>query len=219
MISSHFVLFRKTRELEAKIATFLLNIIQAGFLFSRAYERYFSSGVSDDFLSLKNQVSALEAENDTLRREVESQLYSQMLLPDMRSDILKIVEGCDKIINKYESDLILLAIEHPKIPKALETDVTQMIKTSADCVSALISAVKNFFAGVDVNELIQQVYLLEHQVDIQAIDLKQAVFSDKKQPLARQTQLKYFIYNIEKLSDMAEDTADVLSVIAVKHTV
>ena len=107
---SDLILFKKTRELEGKITTFLMNIIQSGFLFVRAFEKYFTDGIGSEFMDLRAKVSALEAENDSLRREVESQLYVQMLLPDMRSDILRMIEGCDKIINKYETDLIFKAI-------------------------------------------------------------------------------------------------------------
>ncbi len=213
------ILFKKTRELEGKITTFLMNIMQAGFLFARAYDKYFESGVSADFLTLRQQVSALEAENDGLRRDVESQLYVQMLLPDMRSDILSLIEGCDKVINKYESDLILLSVERPKIPVVLKDDLTRLIEVNVACVEALISGFKAFMAGSGTSDFVAQVYRLEHQVDLQAMDLKQVVFQTMRVPLARQMQLKEFIYGIEKISDMAEDTADMISVMVVKHAI
>ena len=213
------LLFKKTRELEGKITTFLMNIMQAGFLFTRAYAKYFENGVSADFLELRQQVSLLEAENDSLRRDVESQLYVQMLLPDMRSDILALIEGCDKIINKYESDLILLSVEKPKIPVVLKEDVMRLIEVNVSCVEALISGFKAFMAGSGASDFIEQVYRLEHQVDLQAMDLKQVVFQSLHLPLARQMQLKEFIYGIEKISDMAEDTTDMISVMVVKHAI
>ncbi len=213
------VLFKKTRELEGKITTFLMNIMQAGFLFTHAFDKYCERGITPDFLELRARVSALEAENDQLRRDVESQLYAHMLLPDMRSDILVLIEGCDKVINKYESDLILLSVERPKIPVALKDDVSRIIEVSVACVEALVSGFKAFMAGQSVTDFIEQVYRLEHQIDIMAMDLKQTVFQDKKLTLARQLQLKEFIYGIEKISDMAEDTADAVSVMVVKHAI
>lgn len=216
---SDLILFKKTRELEGKITTFLMNIIQSGFLFVRAFEKYFTDGIGSEFMDLRAKVSALEAENDSLRREVESQLYVQMLLPDMRSDILRMIEGCDKIINKYETDLILMSIERPKIPGALKAPLEQMIQVNIECVSAMISGLKAVLGGQEASDFIQQVYVLEHQVDLQAMDLKQLVFQEMKLPLARKLQLKEFIYGIEKISDMAEDMADVLSVFVVKHAI
>ena len=212
-------LFQKTREMESKITTFLINIIQCGILFGRAFECYFKNGIRSEFLELRTQVSALEAENDALRREVESKLYSQMLLPDMRSDILRLLEGCDKIINKYETDLILLSVEQPKIPEPLKEKLMVLINTNIECVSTLISGTKIIIGGSRVSDFIRKVSVLEHQVDILAIELKQQVFQEMKLPLARQLQLKEFIYGIEKISDMAEDMADMLSVFGVKHAV
>ena len=212
-------LFKKSKELEGKISTFLMNITQSGFLFTQAIDHYFMSGVSPEFLDLRAKVSALEAENDSLRRDVENQLYANMLLPDMRSDILSLIEGCDKIINKFEADLILISVEQPKIPQNLKVKISEMIETSIHCVSLLVSGFKMVIGGKNVTDFVQEVYTLEHQVDLLAIDLKQMVFQGNKLPLARQLQLKEFIYAIEKISDMTEDLADMLSVFMVKHAV
>lgn len=213
-----FILFRRTRTVEEQLNTFLMNITQAGYLLQQALENYIQKGADKKFLALKDQVSALEAQNDTLRRQVELNLYHHMLLPDMRSDLIDLLEGCDKIINKYESDLILWSVENPKLPKMLSKQLLQMTQTNLNCVGGLIAGVKSFFQGFPVDREIQLAYQLEHQVDLLAIDLKAKVFADKKLPLAHQLQLKDFIYSLEKISDMAEDVADKLKVIVAKHS-
>ncbi|MDY6407172.1 MAG: DUF47 family protein [Pseudomonadota bacterium] len=210
-------LFHQTKLLEEKINTFLNNIIHGGELLTLALNCYFKSGINSKFLHLKDKVSSLEAENDALRRDVENQLYAHLILPDMRSDILALIEGCDKIINKYETDLILISVEQPKIPQEIQKQLSHMIVTNIQCVGALMKHVKDAIAGKAETTGITDVSLLEHQVDLQAMDLKKTVFQDLKLPLARQLQLKEFIYSIEKISDMAEDMADSLSVFMVKH--
>ena len=146
-----------------------------------------------------------------------SQLYADIVI-DSEHDLIDLLEGCDKIINKYESDLILWSVEKPKLPNKLSEQLIQMTKTNLNCVGGLIGAVKSFFQGHTIDMEIQHVYQLEHQVDLQAIELKAKVFSDKKLPLAHQLQLKDFIYSLEKISDMAEDVADKLKVIVAKHS-
>ena len=96
-------LFRKTKQTEEHVTTFLMNIMQAGYLLLQVLENYMEKGVNKKFINLKNKISSLEGENDDLRRQTELNLYKQMLLPDMRSDIIDLLEACDKIINKYES--------------------------------------------------------------------------------------------------------------------
>ena len=218
MENKHFILFKKTRALEEQMTQFLMNIIQAGYLLKQGLEEYFVHGVDKQFKDLKTQVSALEAENDALRRQMELDLYHHMLLPDMRSDLIDLLEACDKIINKYETDMILWSLERPDIPKKLHQPLLQMITTSLDCVGSFIGGVKTFFSGRNVDDEIQITYALEHQVDMQAIDLKALVFKDKRLNLARQLQLKEFIYSLEKISDMTEDAADKLKVMGTKHT-
>lgn len=213
-----FVLFKRTRELELKIAEFLTNIIHGGFLFSAGMEKYFEKGVNEEFIDIRNQISNFEAKNDTLRRDVEIQLYIQMILPDVRSDIQRLLEGCDQVINIYEENLILMSVECPKIPKALQSDLLMMIKTTLECVNALVVSARCFFSGIAVDEYTKQVSFFEHEIDIQAMELKKQVFSDKKITLAGQLQLKDFIYGIERISDRAEDVADRISVMSVKHS-
>ena len=218
MENNHFILFKRTRKLEEQISLFLMNIIQAGYLVKQGLESYLEKGVDKHFKVLQAEVSSLEAENDSLRRQMELDLYHHMLLPDMRSDLIDLLEACDKIINKYETDMILWSLERPDIPKKLHLPLLQMITTSLDCVGSFIGGVKTFFSGANVDDEIQITYALEHQVDVQAMDLKALTFKDKRLNLARQLQLKEFIYSLEKISDMAEDAADKLKVMKAKHT-
>lgn len=213
-----FVLFKRTRDIELKMAEFLTNIIHGGFLFSAGIEKYFAVGSGEELIGIRDQVSTFEAKNDDLRRTIEIGLYVQMILPDMRSDILRLLEGCDQIINIYESNLIQLSVENPKVPAVFQEDISQMIKTTLECVNALIVACRCFFSGKPVDEYTKQVSFFEHQVDLSAIDLKRRIFADKKLELARQTQLNTFVYSIEQISDRAEDVADRVSVMAVKHS-
>ena len=218
MENKHFILFKKTRILEEQITLFLMNIIHAGYLVKQGLESYFEKGIDKHFQGLQNQVSSLEKDNDSLRRQMELDLYHHMLLPDMRSDLIDLLEACDKIINKYETDMILWSLEKPDIPKKLHLPLLYMMTTSLDCVGSFIGAVKTFFSGKNVDDEIQMTYALEHQVDVQAMDLKALTFKDKRLNLARQLQLKEFIYSLEKISDMTEDAADKLKVMKAKHT-
>lgn len=219
IFQNRFSLFKQTREMEAKIELFLTNLIHAGDIYQQTLELYLNEGCTEAFRRLKEQVSQLEVSNDALRRDIENQMYIHMILPDMRSDILRLLEGSDKIINKYESNLIDLSIERQRIPKEMHGPIVEMLKTDLVCVSALVTAIRSFLAGTTLKIHTDQVFDAEHQVDLKAIALKEAVFENKRLGLARQLQLKNFVYDIEKISDIAEDVADLLTVMSVKHTI
>lgn len=210
-------IFKKTHEIENMITSFLLNIIQAGVVYGQAMSCYTSRGADDEFKVLVEKVSELEAQNDTYRRLIENNLYAYMILPDMRSDILKLLEMCDKVINKYESNLLVVSIEQPKLLEKLHNNLLKMIQVDLECVGSLVSGVKFFFQGQDIKDFTQKTYQMEHLVDSQALQLKAQIFQSNIE-LARKIQLKEFIYNIEKISDIAEDTADILNIMAVKHS-
>ena len=218
-MSGELILFKRTRELERKIADFLNNITQAGVIFGTAMQQYLEEGANEAYAAKRAQVSSLEAANDVLRRDVEHQMYSNMILPDMRSDILTIIEGCDKIINKYETDLILYGVEKPKIPNEIKENISELVRLNLECVAALVGAVRSFFASSRTGDKIQYVLFLENQIDDLALEIKRTFFDNKKMTLARQLQLKDFVYSIEKISDIAEDISDVLTVVSAKHAV
>lgn len=209
--------FKRAKVLDTKFKTFLMNITTAGIIFNQASEVFLKKQANHTFTQLKNKIQSLESDNDMLRREIESSLYRQMILPGMRSDILDLMEACDRVINQYERVVLMWAIENVKVPSDFFTDIIQLVQTTQDCVGALTSGAKNFFDGqVSVEEEVQECYFLEHSVDQLALQLKDKLFH-KKISLARQLQLKGFIVSLEKISDLAEDAADKLKIISVKH--
>lgn len=217
-MKTHLALFHKTKQLNDKMTTFLMNIVQAGVVFEDAMTKYLQKGSTKSFLVLQQKISALESENDNLRRVIESELYRQMILPGMRSDILDLTEGCDAVINQYEALVILWSIEAPKIPSDLSPELKKLIHVTLDCVKALVNGVQAFFAGqMNVESEIQECYFLEHKIDLLGQALKQKIFSNKRLNLARQLQLKEVVSGLEELSDKAEDAADKLKIISVKH--
>ena len=209
--------FRSAKKLNDKFKTFLMNITEAGVVFGEAVSVYMKKQDNRTFMHLKEKISALESENDNLRRGIESDLYRQMIVPGMRSDILDLMEGCDHVINQYERIVLLWSVEHPKVPADFTDDVMALIAATQECVGALMSGVNAFLDGqLNVEEEVQHCYYMEHSVDLLALALKEKTFL-KKIPLARQLELKDFIQMLEKISDLAEDAADKLKIISVKH--
>lgn len=213
----HILLFKRVKMLDSKFKTFLMNIILVSNVFCEATEVFLNKQADRKFMRLKSQIQELESENDQLRREIESALYRQMILPGMRSDILDLMEACDRVINQYERVVLIWSVEKMKIPSDCFNEVIQMVKTTRDCVGVLMGGVKAFLDGkVSVEQEVQECYFLEHLVDQISLDLKARIFK-KKISLARQLQLKGFVITLEKISDLAEDAADKLKIISVKH--
>lgn len=217
MAEHTFVLFKRTKEVETKISEFLSNIVHSGFLFALGFEIYLSKGAAAEFDSVCNQISSHEAKNDELRRAVEIGLYAQMILPDVRSDILRLLEGCDRVINAYEENMLSLSAEQVQIPEKYREDIRALLKPTADCADTLIEAARCFFSGEPLTQSAVLTSDYEHEIDLKVLALKRAIFADKKMELAHKLQLRDMIDRIESISDRAEDVTDRLQVMSVKH--
>ena len=211
-----FAFFKKTRELDAKIAEFLVNLSQSGELFFQGIEAFFAG--SKTFKSLVAQVTMLERRNDQLRRDVEEQLYVHTLLPDSRADILTLLEGLDKLLNHYESTLQAFDVEQPKVPAGVRKLWLELTKTCVQSVESLVETSRSFFAmDGQVNAFIGDVLNFEKKADQQGAELQRKIFKLPRLTLAHQRQLKDFEQMVERLSDMAEDMADKLTILSVKR--
>ena len=209
--------FKRAKALDEKFKIFLMNITLAGVVFRDATEIFLKKQANKQFIRLKDKVQSLETENDMLRREIEAALYRQMILPGMRSDILALMESCDRVINQYEAVVLLWSVEQVKVPADFFEDITNLVEATQECVGALMTGVKNFLDGANsVEDEVQMCYFQEHVVDEIAFRMKAKVFQ-MRLPLARQLQLKEFLTTLEKISDLAEDAADRLKIISVKH--
>ena len=106
-------LFHRTRELEVKIDQFLDCLSESGLVFRAAIEAYINEGCSEAFSEKHHHVDRLEGDADNLRRDIETQLYTQTLIPESRGDVLGLLENLDHIINLMESVLWSFDIERP----------------------------------------------------------------------------------------------------------
>ena len=212
-------LFRKTKELDNKINEFLDNVSEAGLIYSRAIDLYLEKGACEDFMKKRQEISAFESRNDQLRRDVEATLYEHTLLPDSRADVLELLEAIDRVMNKYESNLYMYAIEKPQIPTAFHHAFKELVQTVVDCVEALVVSARSFFEmNGEIKNHLHKVMFFEKQADQQGTSLKTAFFDEKNLELAHQRQLQDFEMATEGISDLSEDVADTLTVLAVKRS-
>lgn len=213
-----FTLFKKTREIDNKITEFLNNISEGGLVFEQAFKIYLEEGATVSFLQKREEESRFETKNDQLRRDIESQLYEHTLLPDSRADVLSLLEGLDKISNKYEGALYALEIERPKLPDFISEDIENLVKTVITCVEELVMSARSFFANGVVENTLHKVMFYEKEADKQGTALKRKIFDSSQLELAEKLHLRDVEKRIEDISDIAEDEADKLTILCVKRS-
>lgn len=213
--------FRQANETIALIDRFLDLVDQGGIIFLEGVKHYLH-GRKEHFLENLNSLSKFESEADSIKRNVENILYTQSLMPQLRSDILKLLEVLDNILDNSKSSLVQFDIEQPCIPSVLHDDMILLAEMSSNAIQAVIPAARNYFRKPDlVKESLHRVFLYEKEADRIGDGIKRKIFQNLPElpELAMKSHARYFTSHIEKLSDIAETAADLLIIMAIKRTI
>ena len=217
-IARNTALFGRTRKLERQIEEFLEGLSEAGLIFRRAIKTYLADGVSEEFVEALNHVKALESRGDDLRRGMEAQLYEQTLIPDLRADVLRLLEDLDWLVGIYQANCYRFSIEKPDIPVAYHRDFMDLTETAVTCTDCLAMAARAFFRNIDaVRDHNHKVIFYETEADKICTKLKTAIF-DSALPLERKLHLRYFVERIDEAANAAEDVADELAIYTIKRS-
>ncbi len=212
-------LFGRTKELEGQIDEFLDIVTQTGLIFSRAVDIYLDKGACQDFDELLGKASEIETRADTLRRDIENKLYVQTLIPDLRGDVLKLLENVDNIINRCEGNLFRLSIQKPEIPPEFNQGFRKLTEQVINSVDCLVFASRAFFRDINsVRDYVRKVLFFESEADRISTKLQRKIF-DSDLDLTRKRHLQYFIEHIDDVANSAEDVADELSIYAIKRII
>jgi len=210
--------FKKTNQAVDNIDKFFDTIDQSLLVFKAGVKDYLYSN-TEDFNKNLETISRLDSEASVLRREIESNLYTQSVLVRFRGDIMRLLESMNHIIDILNNSLFQFEIELPFIPSELNSSFMKLTELSTLAVECAIPAAKAYFKSQDtITEKIHRVYFYEKEADKQAQALKRRVFHEMSNlKLSEKFHLRYFALHIENLSDAAEKVADQLSVMSIKR--
>lgn len=92
MFNVKISLFARTRDLEHNIDSLHDKIIEMTMVFKEAVDIYLKERRSETYRRTSKKIKIIEHDSDTLRREIESKLYEQNLIPDLRGNILQLLK-------------------------------------------------------------------------------------------------------------------------------
>lgn len=212
-------LFNKTRVLEQQIDEFFDKVSELGLVFSSALEVYLADGANDEFDAFLQQAASIEGKGDTLRRTIEVELYAQTLIPDLRGDVLRLLEDMDHLMNVYEGNLFRISIQQPDVPEEFHSGYLELTRTVVTCVESVVLAARSFFRDINaVRDHNAKVIFYETEADKKGTRLQRAIFASDLS-LDRKMHLRYFVERIDELANSAEDVADTLAIYAIKRRI
>jgi len=207
-----------TRKVQNDIDLFFDRVGDATTLFVQLLKQYLEEPNSPDRIrQTLEQIVDIETNADELRRGIESYLYEKTLIPDLRSDVLALIEEIDSLLSPQIAVSYALHIERPVIPGEFHRGFIALIESTALCVDHLLRGARAFFRDTEsVRDHAHKVVFVESQADKMCTDLKTQIFSSDLDKVEK-IHLRYFLERIDLLANRAEDIADALTIYAIKR--
>jgi len=169
-------LFRSSKKIETQIDEFLDVVAEGGLVFLEGVKAYLE-GEAQEFEARIITIDKLESRADKLSKEVESNLYSQSLIPEHRGDVLGLLENADNIIDTAKASLYQFSVEQPEIPQEFNLQYLKLAEACHLSVEAVIVSARAFFRDVDsVKDNLYKVHHYEKEADQISDALKRSIF-------------------------------------------
>ncbi len=205
------------KELIDSINIFLDNILKINVLFKTLLENYFNKKFQE-VDKITNEISELESQCDKIRRDVERKIYQETLIPDLRGDVLGMLENLDKIPGQIQANAHSFNTEKPNVDEELNSNFLKLCDYASECISLLIDGSRNFFIDKKVTiEKCLQVSKVESRADKVSTELKNIIFSNNDNGLATKVHLRYFVEIMDEVANLSEDVADRLIISSSKN--
>lgn len=209
--------FSETKAIESQIDQFL-DILIKGVLTMREALQYYLEGNDEDFVDRIEKVRVLENQADDIRMNTETTLYTYALIPESRGDVLDILERMDNVIDRVKEVLQRFSVERPNISEEYQGTFHKLTESTVNAVDNVVGAARAYFREVDtVRDYINKVGHYESEADRHALQLKKQIFNSDMR-LAEKMHLRYFIEQVESISDIAENVGDALAIAAIKRS-
>ena len=211
--------WKKQKEIEKTVEEYFKETENCVELAGRAFDVYFSEGLSDKYKELIARVHHCESKADDQRREIERTMYGKALIPASRGDILGMLESLDQIPNKCDSVLHQIDLQSMSVPAEYIDKMKQHVAVNIEAYQLLMQGARNLLTDISqVLSAMDKVDAKESESDKIERQLIKTIF-DSSMDKADKILLKELVLEIGSISDRAENAADRIGIIAIKQQV
>lgn len=214
-----FSVFRKTKEVESRINEFLDVILEAALEFKQGIKYYLAEDM-EEFEKRAKLVDQMEGRADRLRREIENKLYSEMLLPEARGDVLALLENSDDVLNIIADGIVEFSVEKPGFPEEVRGQLSELVEVSISAVEEMVRTVRAYFRELTaVRDHLTKIMFFEKESDKIGEKIKRNIFQREDLELSHKIHLRSFVSCLQTIADKAEDVGDRVSIYTIKRLV
>ncbi|UCF30279.1 MAG: DUF47 family protein [bacterium] len=212
-------LFRKQRQVESLVMRYLEDLCQVQHTFSRAINSCLDGDARENFTVLVEETHRIEAQADDVREEIKTFMYSKVLLPESRGDIMGLLESIDQIPRFCEIILNIIRTQKLTIPDLIVPDVRKLVSVSMETCGLMIQQVEDLFKrGRRIPELLDVIDEKESQCDVIERRIITTLFDSDIDPFLK-IQLKELVVLLGEISDQVDRVSKRINIISLKRRV
>ncbi len=212
-------LFGKTRFLQGLIDEFIDQISEGTIYLEMGVKAYLQAGEASPACEEKlRQIADTKDHCAELRRRILTLLYTEMLIPDARGDVLRLLGELFDLLDEMNDSFEDLIIEHPGgTLLEFREDFEELNSIALKCVRAVITAARTFFRDPPaVRDHINEVRIYESETDKVALRIKKRIYGSELS-FEQKSQLRDTTDMLEDLANKAESLGDDLAIFAIKR--
>jgi predicted phosphate transport protein (TIGR00153 family) len=211
--------FKKERQLESLIYNYLeyLGMVQEHFV--KAMNVCLKEGVCDDFSFLVDQTHKFESRADDIRDEINLLMYRRALIPELREDIMALVEKVDEIPRSFEQILNMIRTQGVVFPEFVILDVKELIRVSMESCDLMAKQIEVMIKKKEgVRALMSTIDQNESHCDHIERRIIVKLFESDLEPFLK-LQLKELVVVLGEISDQADRVSKRVNIITMKRRV
>jgi predicted phosphate transport protein (TIGR00153 family) len=211
--------FKKNLRIKAKIEDYLTVVNQVLDQYLESIEYYLENHLNDHFNTCVKLTHGFESKADDLRREIETELFGKSLLPEVREDIIQIIDLMDKIPGMCERVLRSIYTQNIVLPNEFDDRVKELVELGVACCRPLKEAVMDVLGPCEkIKEITRTIDTNESVADKLEWEIIHDIFHGDFEPFDR-IMYRDVVLWIASLPDLAERICDQLTIFAIKRTV
>ena len=212
-------LFRKEQQVQELISKYLDNVRAAQEHFEKAMDCFFDFGLGENCDFLIEQTHKFESRADDFRYEIIEMMYSKVLIPESRGDILRLLESLDLIPTHFETVLFMIQGQRLKIPNFITPDLRELVRLSLECGDLVTRQVEAYFKKTEnIKPLVSTIDSLESRCDHIERETVRKIFASDLEPFEK-IQLKELVVQMGEISDQADRVSRSVYIINIKRRV
>ncbi len=212
-------LFGRTSTLIHQIDEFLDRVAEGAMVFEEGVGILAERGVDEGCEAKLQHLNELKKNASKLGRDIVTNLYAQMLVPDARADILELIAALNRILDSLHQKFTDITIFNPDVPAGIVSGYRELTSAVVKTVESTVQAARAYFK--DINTVRDHIHKISHHEstsDDTAIRLKKQIFSDTNLNFELKWILSNSVNDIDHIADDAEHIGDRLSIYAIKRS-